>query len=232
MNGILIVDKPTHLATQDLVKHVRTHFGLTKIDHGGSIDPNASGVVTLLLGNATKLVSELRARNQIFEVTALLGTTTNTYDCDGEVTETRPVDCDAARFQNALDSFRGDVYQMPAPFLTTKRTLDPTYAILPANPESQHERITHFFRLTLTEFAAPRATFTCACSRNALIKPLVHDLGMALGCGAAVLAHRRTLQKGFPIAEAIPFMDLMRLTPPDLPERLIPIPTALAKLHD
>jgi len=229
LDGLLLVDKPANISTHDVVKTVKQRFNLVKMGHGGTLEPNATGLVVLLVGDATKFSGDLMGRDRAYAATVRLGRVTDTQDREGNVLSESP--CDAVtreRLDAALPEFRGDIFQTPPPFSVMKRPDAPSYGIVPTDPEDAKQRLVHVYRLSPTAFAPPLVTFDLVCTKGVCVRALAHDLGRALGCGASLEELRRTKLAKFSVDDAIGLMDLLKLDAVGFKARVIPMAGALA----
>lgn len=229
VDGILLVDKPAQISSHDVLKAVKTRFNLVKIGHGGTLEPNATGLLVLLVGDATCVANEVMGGDRAYAATMRLGRITNTHDAEGETLEERPfANVDRAAFDAALPEFRGDVFQTPPPFSVIKRADTAAYGIVPTDPEEAKARLVHVYRLAVTEFAPPLVGLDLMCTKGVSVRALVHDLGQQLGCGASLESLRRTRCAGFKLEDAIGFMELLKLDPVEFKHRLRPTAGAFA----
>ena len=226
LDGVLLVDKPTNISSHDVVKAVKQRFNLVKVGHGGTLDPNATGLLVLLVGDATRLSADLMGRDRTYSGVIRLGRTTNTFDREGETVAEKPFD---AVTRERLDElvrrdFLGDSFQKPPAFSVIKMPAHPTYDIVRTAEESERtEHLVHVYRLAVTDFAPPRVAFEMSCTKGTVPRVLIHDLGQALGCGASLDELRRTRCGKFSLDDAIGFMDLLKLDAPDFRARVIPM---------
>ena len=227
-NGILIVDKPADWTSQDVVSKLRGVFHEKRVGHGGTLEPNATGLLVLLVGDATRLSGEIMGRDRAFEATVRLGRVTDTQDREGRVLAENAVAVARERLDAALPEFRGDIFQTPPPFSVIKRPDMPTYDIVPTDPEDAKARLVHVYRLAVTAFEPPAVSFEMLCTKGVCVRALAHDLGQALGCGASLETLRRTKCANFAVADAIGFMDLLKLDAVGFKDRVIPMAGALA----
>lgn len=192
MNGLLIADKPASMTSHDAVAICRRRLGERKIGHAGTLDPDATGVLVLGVGRATRLLQFLEAHDKTYQATFVLGVTTTTQDASGEVVATRDasgVTEDALRA--AVESFRGEIDQIPPMVSAIKVGGEALYkkARRGETVERAPRRVT-IFELELTGFAPP--AIRVRCSKGTYIRTLVHDIGETLGVGAHVATLRRT----------------------------------------
>ena len=228
VDGILLVDKPAQISSHDVLKAVKTRFNLTKIGHGGTLEPNATGLLVLLVGDATCLANDVMGGDRAYQATIQLGRTTNTQDAEGETLAEKPFDAVTHEsLEAALPEFRGDIFQTPPPFSVMKRPDQPSYGIVPTDPAEAKARLVHVYRLAVTEFAPPRVSFDLLCTKGVCVRALAHDLGQMLGCGASLASLRRTKCAGFDVAQAMSFMDVLKLDAVSFKYALRPVAGAL-----
>ena len=136
VDGVLLVDKPVNISSHDVVKAVKTRFNLVKIGHGGTLEPNATGLLVLLVGDGTKLSGEIMGRDKAYEAAFRLGRVTDTQDREGRTLAERPcADVTREKLDAALPEFRGDIFQTPPPFSVIKRADSPSYDVVATVPE-------------------------------------------------------------------------------------------------
>ena len=226
LDGVLLVDKPTNISSHDVVKAVKQYFNLVKVGHGGTLDPNATGLLVLLVGDATRLSADLMGRDRTYCGVIRLGRTTNTFDREGETVAEKPFDAvTRERFDEVVrKEFLGDSFQKPPAFSVIKMPAHPTYDIVRTAEESERtEHLVHVYRLAVTDFAPPRIAFEMSCTKGTVPRVLVHDIGQALGCGASLDELRRTRCGKFSLDDAIGFMDLLKLDAPSFRAHVIPM---------
>ena len=226
LDGVLLVDKPANISTHDVVKAVRQHFNLVKTGHGGTLDPNATGLVVILVGNGTRLSADLMGRDRTYSATIRLGRATNTFDKDGETVEEHPfADITRERVEAAVRrEFIGDSFQKPTAFSVVKMPAHAGYDIVRTAEESERiEHMVHVFRMAVTDFAPPLVSFDLSCTKGTQPRVLAHDLGQVLGCGACLEELRRTRCGQFSLDGAIGFMDLLKLDAVGFRRRVVPM---------
>jgi tRNA pseudouridine55 synthase len=223
-DGALLVDKPQGPTSHDVVDRVRRRFGLKKVGHAGTLDPNATGLLLLLLGRGTKLSDKLMSADKVYEGTLKLGETTNTYDADGEVTATAPVPPLSVEQLNAVaEAFVGDLMQTPPMVSAAKVGGVPLYKLARKGLEVERKpRLVHIYTFRFTAYQEPIGTFRVACTKGTYVRSLAHELGQKLGCGAHLATLRRTESGRFSVADATPLAQLLELTPAELRSRVIP----------
>ena len=166
LDGAVLVDKPANMASHDVVKVVKQHFNLVKAGHGGTLEPNATGLFVLLVGDGTRLASDLMGRDRAFTATIRLGRVTDTQDREGRTLSESPVSVTREALDAALPEFRGDIFQTPPAFSTIKMTGHPGYDIVETPADERAARLVHVYRLAVTDFAPPLVTFDLLCTKG------------------------------------------------------------------
>ena len=191
---MIVLDKPAGMSSSDAVQRVKRLFAARKVGHTGSLDPLATGVLPLCLGDATKFSQYLLNSDKRYVAHVRLGISTNSGDADGEVLEEREVKgVDRARLESALDAFRGEIEQVPSMFSAVKHHGKPLYKLARQGIEIEREaRPVTVYRNEVVAFEGARLTLDIHCSKGTYVRTIAHDLGEALGCGAHVDALRRT----------------------------------------
>lgn len=229
MLGFLNIDKPSGMTSHDVVGRVRRVAGMRRVGHAGTLDPLATGVLIVGLGRATRLIEYVMGQRKLYRTTLRLGESTNTYDADGEVVQTRPVAVTDAQLMAALAPFRGEIKQVPPMFSAIKVKGQPLYKLARKGEtvERKARRVT-IDALSLVSRAGNDVTLEVGCSTGTYIRSLVHDLGESLGCGAHVTMLRRTAIGSFSAETAI---QLDHLTPESLTNNLLPVDAGIPHLH-
>ena len=225
LDGILLVDKPAGISSHDVVKTVKHHFNLVKVGHGGTLDPNATGLLILLIGAGTRLSDSLTGCDKEYTGIVRLGTVTDTQDKDGHVLEENAyAHITQEQVEDALKEFKGDIFQLPPMFSAIKMHGEALYRIARVGEEVERkERLVHVYRIGIRDFSLPFFKLDVFCTKGTYIRTIAHDLGKALGCGASLEELRRTRSGKFTVADAIPFMDLLKLDAVDFSHRVIPM---------
>lgn len=197
IDGILVLDKPAGLTSNQILQWVKHRYQAEKAGHTGSLDPLATGVLPICLGEATKFSHYLLEADKVYRTRLRLGQKTTTADAEGEVIEERPVPTlTREALELVLENFRGDILQVPSMYSALKQDGRPLYELARAGIEVERAaRPVTIHELTLDLLEAPFAELTVSCSKGTYIRNLVEDIGEALGCGAHVVALRR-LQAG------------------------------------
>ena len=224
-NGILLVDKPTGPTSHDVVHKIRKTFRIEKVGHGGTLDPNATGLLIILLGKGTKFSDAIMGSDKSYTGIMRLGRTTSSQDCDGEILDERPFDHITREHTLAeMAKLEGDIYQTPPMVSAVKIEGIPLYKLARKGQEVERkQRFVHVYRYALLDWAPPLVTISVDCGKGTYVRTLVHDVGQALGCGACLDTLRRTKSGAFDVADALPYDDILKLTPPQLAERVVPL---------
>lgn len=223
-DGVLLVDKPAGPTSHDIVHRIRKVFRIDKVGHGGTLDPNATGLLLILLGKGTKLSDQLMGCDKAYEGVMRLGRTTSSQDCDGETLEERPWEqVTREQVEARLAERVGDSFQTPPMVSAIKVDGVPLYKLARKGQEVERKpRFVHVYRFALKEWAPPLVSFEVLCTKGTYVRTLAHDVGQALGCGACLDALRRTQSGTFSVADAAPFEELLKMTPEQLAARVLP----------
>ncbi|MBC7927451.1 MAG: tRNA pseudouridine(55) synthase TruB [Bryobacteraceae bacterium] len=211
--GAVVVDKPAGWTSHDVVNKVRRFAGTRKVGHLGTLDPNATGVLPLLLGRATRLAQYFGKAEKKYEGVVYFGYATDTWDSQGKAT-TEAVECtpSASRVEEALQSFRGSLKQVPPPVSAKKVGGVPAYKLARANkPVALPPVDVEIFSLELTEVEGSTATLRIHCSAGTYIRSIAHELGAVFGCGSHLQSLRRTASGEFTLKDARTLEDLEKL---------------------
>jgi tRNA pseudouridine55 synthase len=207
-DGVVVVDKPAGMTSHDVVDRVRRVFSTRKVGHAGTLDPDATGVLVLGLGRATRFLSYSQAVPKRYRAVARFGVTTSTQDASGEVLSTRPAgDLDLGSVAAAATSFLGPIEQVPPMVSAVKIGGERLYRKARRGEEVDRlPRAVTIYELAVTSFEPgpePRATLEVTCSAGTYVRTLVHDLGQRIGCGAHLGSLRRIEAGGFTEVDAV-----------------------------
>lgn len=193
VDGVLLLDKPLGLTSNDALQKARRLFSAAKGGHTGTLDPAATGLLPLCFGEATKFSADLLDADKTYEAIVKLGVTTDSGDADGQVVATAPVVVDEADVRRALPQFTGAIEQIPPMHSALKRNGRPLYELARQGIEVERlPRPVTIHALELLDFAGDRLSLRVRCSKGTYIRVLAADLGQALGCGAHLIGLRRT----------------------------------------
>lgn len=225
LDGILLVDKPAGPTSHDIVHAIRRRFGIRKVGHGGTLDPQATGLLVILLGKGTKISELIMKGDKAYDGTMTLGVETNTQDADGEVTAEG--DCSAVTREQAaaaMQRYVGDMMQMPPMVSAVKVKGVPLYKSARKGQTIEREaRLIHVYRFEITDFALPRISFRVDCTKGTYVRTLCADVGADLGCGAHLSALRRTAAGPLKLEDATPFDAIMAMDEAALRQIMLPL---------
>ncbi len=221
IHGVILLDKPTGMSSNAALQKIKHGFNAKKAGHTGSLDPLATGLLPICLGQATKVSEYLLKSHKKYTTVLKLGEVTDTLDSEGEVTITMPVDVSDEQLQAALGQFRGDIKQVPPMYSALKKDGQPLYKLArkgeiierPARDMTVHS-------LEAKRIDLDHVELSVHCSSGFYIRSLCHDLGQVLGCGAHVVELRRTDIKAISVEVA---HSLEQVLAADLKDVLLPL---------
>lgn len=204
-NGIIIIDKPTDWTSMDICAKLRGILKEKKIGHAGTLDPMATGVLPVFVGNATRAVEFAEKGDKEYVAGLRLGIVTNTQDTTGEILTEHPVTVDRTAVASVLSRFVGEIDQIPPMFSAIKIGGKKLYEIARAGREVERaaRRITIREIELLEQTADNEYLLRVRCSKGTYIRTLCHDIGAALGCGGCMSSLRRTMAAGFTLSDAV-----------------------------
>ncbi|MCG9574861.1 MULTISPECIES: tRNA pseudouridine(55) synthase TruB [Vibrio] len=212
INGVVLLDKPTGISSNDALQKVKRIYFAEKAGHTGALDPLATGMLPICLGEATKFSQFLLDSDKRYRVIAKLGERTDTSDSDGEVVETRPVDVSLDKLEACIDKFRGESDQVPSMFSALKYQGKPLYEYARKGIEVPREsRKITVYEIVLHRFEGDEVEMEVHCSKGTYIRTIVDDLGEMLGCGAHVTMLRRTGVAKYPYEKMVTLEQLNEL---------------------
>lgn len=224
LDGAILVDKPSGPTSHDVVDAIRRKFGIKKVGHCGTLDPNATGLLIIVLGRGTKLSEKLMGDDKVYEGTIRFGTATSSYDADGDVLETKPVPpLTLEQLNEAGAQFIGDQMQTPPMVSAIKKDGVPLYKLARKGIEVEREpRLVHIYNFRFTNYSEPNGEFRLACTKGTYVRSIAHDLGQKIGCGAHLAALRRSASGKFDVAEAAPLDLILNMTTSELEKKVVP----------
>ncbi|MDH3526608.1 MAG: tRNA pseudouridine(55) synthase TruB [Gammaproteobacteria bacterium] len=192
VNGILLLDKPIGITSNAALQKVKKLYRARKAGHTGSLDPLASGLLPICLGEATKVSGYLLDADKHYWVVCKLGERTSTGDAEGELLEQRPVQVTEKQFRKVMEGFLGDIEQIPPMYSAVKHQGQRLYKLARQGVEVERQpRSITIHSIELLDFASPRVEINVRCSKGTYVRTLVEDIGELLGCGAHVADLRR-----------------------------------------
>lgn len=224
VDGVLLLDKPTGLTSNAAIQRVKRLFNATKAGHVGTLDPLASGLLPVCLGEATKFSTDTFSADKSYAADVLLGVTTTTGDTEGEVTSRQAVAVTRDQLDTVLSRFTGTLQQIPPMYSALKRDGKPLYAYARAGETVERvPRSITIYAIELLDFAADQFRIDVRCSKGTYIRVLAEDIGAALGCGATLAALRRTSVGAFGLQHAVALAELEGLSDAQRPGKLMPV---------
>ncbi len=205
MDGVLIVDKEQGWTSHDVVARLRKLFHQKKVGHTGTLDPMAVGVLVVCLGRATRIIRFLDSEEKAYSAEIQLGISTDTFDAEGEVTETKEVpEFTMSELEATCEAFRGRIQQLPPMFSAVKVAGKKLYELARKGQEIPRKpRTVTISELNILSYRAPILRIRVICSKGTYIRALAHDIGERLGTGAHLIALRRTRCGRFTDAQSL-----------------------------
>jgi tRNA pseudouridine55 synthase len=224
LDGALLIDKPAGPTSHDVVDALRRTFRLEKVGHCGTLDPNATGLLIIVLGRGTKLSEKLMSDDKVYEGTVKFGETTDSYDADGELVSSLPLlPMTLEEINESAATFQGDQMQMPPMVSAVKVKGVPLYKLARKGIEVERKaRLIRIYTFRFTRYEEPYGSFRVACTKGTYVRSMAHELGQKLGCGAHLATLRRLISGKFDVANAITFEEALNLSNVDLEKRVIP----------
>lgn len=202
--GVLVIDKPRGMTSHDVVDRVREILETTKVGHAGTLDPDATGVLLVGVGRATRFLSYAQGAPKRYRAVAAFGATTTTQDASGEVLEEKPVTFDRTELERTLSTFEGDIEQIPPMVSAVRVAGQRLHKMARMGKEVERKpRPQTIYELRVLDFAGSEATLDVRCSAGTYIRTLINDIGEGLGSGAHMKSLVRTEAGGFSLEDAI-----------------------------
>ena len=236
VDGILLLDKPLGLSSNQALQQVRRLYNARKAGHCGSLDPLATGVLPICLGEATKFSSYLLGANKCYRASCRLGQTTTSGDAEGEIIETATVQVDVAQIEQLLPQFVGEIEQIPPMYSALKHQGKRLYQL--ARQGKQVERAPRtitIHQLAMLAFDGQTLDIEVSCSKGTYIRTLGEDIGRQLGCGAHLSALHRSRVDAFDESDALGMDQLEALQAQGMTQLdavLLPVSAALAQFPE
>ena len=209
--GIVNLDKPQGPTSHDIVHRVRTLTGVRRVGHAGTLDPLATGVLIVCIGQATRVVEFLMSGEKTYRARARMGVTTDTYDAEGSVVSQAPVKASRAQVEAALSQYRGSIKQVPPMFSALKHKGTSLHRLARRGIEVERRpRSVEILRLEMTDWEPGEVELEMVCSPGTYVRSLVHDLGQTLGCGAHLTALTRLASGTFHLEDAVAVEEFSR----------------------
>ena len=235
LSGVVVVDKPSGPTSFDVVRRVKGLFKTRRCGHTGTLDPTATGVLPICIGDATKVASFVSEGEKEYDAVVRFGEITDTQDAAGRMLETRPLgDLSEERVRKELEGFVGLVEQTPPMYSARKVDGKRLYELARAGEEVEREsRQVHIDEARLTFFRPPDAGIFVRCSKGTYLRTLAHDLGQRVGCGAHLRSLKRVRVGPFGLEDSVGLDTLMAAAKEkQLEKYLLPISRALDELAE
>lgn len=213
IDGVLLLDKPPGWTSNAVLQKAKRLFNAAKAGHTGTLDPFASGLLPICFGQATKFSSHALHGDKAYRAVLKLGVTTTTGDIEGEVLETRPVAVSLNTIEQLFPAFTGSILQTPPMYSALKHQGKPLYEYARAGIEIERKpREVTIFSLAAEKLEGDELTISVRCSGGTYIRTLAEDIGKALGCGAHLIALRRTASGAFTLDQAVSLERLEKMS--------------------
>lgn len=225
MDGILNINKPTGMSSFDVVRKVKNIAKTKKVGHTGTLDPEASGVLPICIGRATKLVDYIMNDYKIYKAELKLGIITDTYDREGKILKTSEVNVSKEQIESVIKSFIGEIEQVPPMFSALKVNGQRLYSLARQGIEIERKaRKINIYSINILDINTPNITFEVKCSKGTYIRSLCYDIGEKLECGGAMWNLQRIQTGTFNILDSV---ELEELNSDNIVNYLIPMDKAL-----
>jgi tRNA pseudouridine55 synthase len=232
MQGFLIIDKPAGITSHDVVRRIRKTTRIRRVGHAGTLDPLATGLLPIAIGDATRLIEFFADREKGYRATMRLGSETDTQDSEGVVLNSADYQTvTAEQLEAALENFRGEIEQIPPMYSALKKNGVPLYKLARKGLEVERPaRKMTVHSLEVTRFAPPEVSFDVVCSKGSYVRTLCHDIGRTLGCFAHMTDLRRFQHGRFDLSVAVTLDQVEKCDAAGLSDLLLSPLEALAGL--
>jgi tRNA pseudouridine55 synthase len=231
VNGVLLLDKPLGYSSNQALQKIKWLYQAEKAGHTGTLDPLATGLLPICLGEATKFAQYLTDADKSYIATIKLGITTTTGDAEGEVVESRPVDVTRQRFEGVCQQFLGEISQVPPMYSALKHEGKALYEYARKGMEIERKaRQVQIMEIATLRFEGSVAEIAVTCSKGTYIRTLAEDIGRELACGAHLIALRRTATAGYELNEAYTLDQIEAMTLEQRDKNLMPVDSAIDDL--
>jgi tRNA pseudouridine55 synthase len=231
VDGVLLLDKPLGFSSNQALQKVKWLFQAAKAGHTGTLDPLATGVLPICLGEATKFAQYLTDADKTYVASVRFGATTTTGDAEGDVLVTKPVTFTMAQLVVVLAQFEGEISQVPPMYSALKHEGKALYSYAREGIEIERKaRTVNISQITINTYAEGVAELSVTCSKGTYIRTLAEDIGNALGCGAHLIGLRRTATAGYGIRQTISLEVLESMAQAQRDQLLLPVDSAIENL--
>lgn len=231
LDGVLLFDKPLELSSNTALQKVRRLFQAEKAGHTGTLDPLATGLLPICFGEATKFSTALLDADKTYRATMRLGQTTTTGDAEGEIVSESPVEVTQADIDVVLEKFRGEIQQLPPMHSALKHQGKPLYEYIRKGETVARElRDVVIHELRMERFEGVQLDITVRCSKGTYVRTLAEDIGAALGCGAHLIALRRTAIAHFDLRDACDLQQLEQMSAAQREAHVLPLDSLMPNM--
>lgn len=231
INGVLLLDKPLGYSSNQALQKVKWLYSAAKAGHTGTLDPLATGLLPICLGEATKFAQYITDADKSYTAKLKLGITTTTGDAEGDVLTTSTVNINEAQFVAACQSFIGEISQLPPMYSALKHEGKALYEYARAGVNIDRQaRTIQIKKIEVKSFLNDSAEIIVTCSKGTYIRTLAEDIGTKLGCGAHLIGLRRTETAGYLLSQAITLAQLEAFSLEEKEAQLLPVDSAIAHL--
>jgi tRNA pseudouridine55 synthase len=228
INGVLLLDKPLGFSSNQALQKVKWLFQAAKAGHTGTLDPLATGLLPICLGEATKFAQYVTDADKTYIASIKLGATTTTGDAEGEILSTAPVSVTSSQFSTACQQFIGKISQIPPMYSALKHEGKALYTYAREGVDiARQARLITIKSITIDSFLGDTAQIIVTCSKGTYIRTLAEDIGAALGCGAHLIGLRRTETAGYQLSNAITIEQLQAMPIDARDALLLPVDSAI-----
>lgn len=225
MDGILNINKPVGMTSFDVVREIKHIVKIKKVGHTGTLDPEASGVLPICIGKATKLVDYIMNDYKIYRAELMLGITTDTYDREGKVIKNSQVNSKDSEINEVIKNFQGDIEQIPPMYSALKVNGQRLYSLARQGIEIERKpRNISIYNISILDIKIPKVTFEVKCSKGTYIRSLCNDIGAKLKCGGTMWNLQRIQTGNFNINDSV---SLNEINTENVNKYLIPMDKAL-----
>ena len=231
VNGVLLLDKPLGFSSNQALQKVKWLYSAAKAGHTGTLDPLATGLLPICLGEATKFAQYVTDADKTYFATIKLGATTTTGDAEGELLTTAPVNVTYAQFQTVCKQFIGEISQVPPMYSALKHEGKALYEYARAGVDIERQaRLITIKKIEVNALEGDIAQITVTCSKGTYIRTLAEDIGTVLGCGAHLIGLRRTETAGYLLSQAVTIEQIEAMLIVAREVLLLPVDSAIEKL--
>lgn len=229
----MLLDKPLGFSSNQALQKVKWLFQAAKAGHTGTLDPLATGLLPICLGQATKFAQYVTDADKTYVATLKLGVTTKTGDAEGEILSIQPVNVTQSQFAAVVQQFTGEISQIPPMYSALKHEGKALYEYAREGVDiARQARSITIKSIVVNEFMADVAQITVTCSKGTYIRTLAEDIGTALGCGAHLIGLRRTATAGYQLSQAMTIEQLEAMPIESRDAQLLPVDSAIAGLPE